>query len=206
MSWWCNDGNIVKNVWQTDRQTDRRADWTIPGAAWSQLKTKRRTSLSFLCKVCHAPCFFIVNFREISGYNEAYDGKNVWKWVAASAPILMVASSGCSQWSWWDNNSSWRDTKSPWQNKCRPDEMKSRPDGMLFYFLLSLLGFHRKHSYSTFWFTGNGVAPTTNKYCDFNATLTYSVMNEKYNLQCPKLMQHYRIYRNAPFLITFNNF
>ena len=33
--WWYDDGNIVKNVWQTDRQTE----WTIHRAAWSQLKT-----------------------------------------------------------------------------------------------------------------------------------------------------------------------
>ena len=42
MSWWYDDGNIVKKVWQTDRrtdgQTDRRTENTIHRAAWSQLK------------------------------------------------------------------------------------------------------------------------------------------------------------------------
>ena len=28
------------------------------------------------------------------------------------------------------------------------------------------------------WFAGNDLAPTTNKHCDFNATLTCSVMGE----------------------------
>ena len=44
ISWWYNDGNIVKKVWQTDgqkdRRTDRQTDWTIHRAAWSQLKTR----------------------------------------------------------------------------------------------------------------------------------------------------------------------
>ena len=38
ISWWYDDGNIVKKVWRTDRQTDGRTDWTIHRAAWSQLK------------------------------------------------------------------------------------------------------------------------------------------------------------------------
>ena len=42
ISWWYDDGNMVKNVWQTDRQTegrtDGRTDWTSHIAAWSQLK------------------------------------------------------------------------------------------------------------------------------------------------------------------------
>ena len=33
-----DDGNIVKKVWQTDRWTDGRTDWTIHRAAWWQLK------------------------------------------------------------------------------------------------------------------------------------------------------------------------
>ena len=32
-----------------------------------------------------------------------------------------------------------------------------------------------KHSYLTFWFAGNGLAPTTTKYCHFNAFLIHSV-------------------------------
>ena len=39
ISWWYDGGNIVKKVWQTDRQTDRRTENTIHWAAWSQLKT-----------------------------------------------------------------------------------------------------------------------------------------------------------------------
>ena len=34
-----DDGNMVKKVWQTDRQTDRQTENTICRAAWSQLKT-----------------------------------------------------------------------------------------------------------------------------------------------------------------------
>ena len=34
-----DDGNIVKKVWRTDRQTDRQTENTIHRAAWSQLKT-----------------------------------------------------------------------------------------------------------------------------------------------------------------------
>ena len=37
-SWWYDDGNMVKKVWQTDRQTDRQTENTICRAAWSQLK------------------------------------------------------------------------------------------------------------------------------------------------------------------------
>ena len=44
-----------------------------------------------------------------------------------------------------------------------------------------------KHSYLTFWFAGNGLAPTTNRYCDINATIKCNVMDENCNLQCPKL-------------------
>ena len=39
ISWWYVGGNMVKKVWRTDRQTEGRKDWTIHGAAWSQLKT-----------------------------------------------------------------------------------------------------------------------------------------------------------------------
>ena len=36
-----------------------------------------------------------------------------------------------------------------------------------------------KHSYLTFWFAGNGLVPTTTKYCHFNAFLMHSVRGEK---------------------------
>ena len=41
ISWWYDDGNMVKKVWQTDGQTDtdRQTDWTSHIAAWSQLKS-----------------------------------------------------------------------------------------------------------------------------------------------------------------------
>ena len=43
ISWWYDDGNMVKKVWQTDGRTDGRTDGqtenTICRAAWSQLKT-----------------------------------------------------------------------------------------------------------------------------------------------------------------------
>ena len=44
-----------------------------------------------------------------------------------------------------------------------------------------------EYSYSTFRLAGNGSTPTTNKYHDFDVTLTCSVMDEKHNLQCLKL-------------------
>ena len=37
ISWWYNNGNIVKKVWQTDSRTDRQMENTICRAAWSQL-------------------------------------------------------------------------------------------------------------------------------------------------------------------------
>ena len=54
-----------------------------------------------------------------------------------------------------------------------------------------------KHSYLTFWFTANGLAQTTNKYCDFKATLTCSILVAKSNLQCLKFMIHNRIYTDV---------
>ena len=56
-----------------------------------------------------------------------------------------------------------------------------------------IFGEHRKHSYLTFCFAGNGLPPTTNKYCDFNATLMCNVMEEICNPQCPKLKIHNNI-------------
>ena len=52
----------------------------------------------------------------------------------------------------------------------------------------------------TFWLAGNGLVPTTNKWCDLNATPKCSVMDEKYNLKYPKLKIHIWIYRNVSFL------
>ena len=45
-----------------------------------------------------------------------------------------------------------------------------------------------------------GLAPTTNKYCDFNATLTCNVMHKKCNLRWPKLKMQIIMYRNVSFL------
>ena len=53
-----------------------------------------------------------------------------------------------------------------------------------------------KNSYLTFWFAGNGLAPPTNKYCDFNASLAFSVMDDKCNLQSRKLKIRSRVYTN----------
>ena len=54
-SWWYDDGNMVKKVWQTDgrmdrrtdRQTDRQTENTICRAACSQLKMKTGNSMRF---------------------------------------------------------------------------------------------------------------------------------------------------------------
>ena len=40
-----------------------------------------------------------------------------------------------------------------------------------------------QHLYQTFWFAGNGLAPASNKYCDFKATVMCSVMYIKSNFQ-----------------------
>ena len=58
------------------------------------------------------------------------------------------------------------------------------------------------HSYLIFWFAGNGMAPMTNMYCNFNATLVCGVMEEKCNMQCPKLKRHNRVLRNVSFFYT----
>ena len=39
------------------------------------------------------------------------------------------------------------------------------------------------------------------QYCDFDKSSLCSVMDDKCNLQCPKLKMHNRIYRNVSFLI-----
>ena len=67
-----------------------------------------------------------------------------------------------------------------------------------------------RETHVAFRFVGNGLAPTTNKYCDINATLTCSdswdyytfivvsgVMDEKCNLQCSKWEIHNRMYRSV---------
>ena len=56
--------------------------------------------------------------------------------------------------------------------------------------------------YLELWFAGNSLAVSTNKYWDLkNATLKCSVMDERCNLQYPKLKISNRMYRNAYFLI-----
>ena len=64
-----------------------------------------------------------------------------------------------------------------------------------------------EHSYLTFWFAVNGLPTTTDKYCDFNAIVTYSVMDKSCNLL---RAIHNRLYRNVSFLSTLpkrpNNF
>ena len=59
-----------------------------------------------------------------------------------------------------------------------------------------------KHLCLICWFSGNGSAPTTNKYCDFNATLKSSSMDEKGYLQCPNIKIHSVIYRTVSFYDT----
>ena len=51
-----------------------------------------------------------------------------------------------------------------------------------------------KHLCLICWFGGNGSAPTTSKYHDFNATLKSSAMDEKGYLQCPNIKIHSVIY------------
>ena len=42
-----------------------------------------------------------------------------------------------------------------------------------------------EHLYLTFRFAGNGLAPTTNLYCDLYSAKDSGVMEQKYNFQCP---------------------
>ena len=60
-----------------------------------------------------------------------------------------------------------------------------------------------KHSDLTFLFDGNSMAPTTTKYCHFNAFLMHSARSEKYNLQCPKLKLYKMIYGDLSFFKYF---
>ena len=59
-----------------------------------------------------------------------------------------------------------------------------------------------KHLYLPFSFAGNSLAPTTTKYCHFNAFLMHSVRGEKCDLQCPKLKLHKTIYGDLSFFNT----
>ena len=47
------------------------------------------------------------------------------------------------------------------------------------------------------------MAAATDKYCNFNATLAYSALDEKYYLQCPGLNINYIMYRNVSFVYTW---
>ena len=66
-------------------------------------------------------------------------------------------------------------------------------------------GIYEKHHGNTrfdIWFEGNGLAPTSNKYCDLNVTPTRGVMDDKCDLQYVKLKIHNRIYSNVSFSNT----
>ena len=67
-----------------------------------------------------------------------------------------------------------------------------------------------KHSHLTLWFARNGLAPTTNKFCYFDATFTWSVDNFSKNGNEAFLAKFYltgsiraraRVYHNATFCI-----
>ena len=59
-----------------------------------------------------------------------------------------------------------------------------------------------KRSYLTFWLAGNDMAPTTNKYRDFNPILTSNVLNDKCNLWCPKLKMQNRVHSRVSLRLT----
>ena len=56
ISWWNDDGNIVKKVWQSDKQTYGQTDWTVHRAACSLLKTSwwchQMETFSMLLALC----------------------------------------------------------------------------------------------------------------------------------------------------------
>ena len=59
ISWWYDDGNIVKKVWQTDRRTEN----TMHRAPWSQLKTGNIGNMSaILSGVSDLSHYNFVNF------------------------------------------------------------------------------------------------------------------------------------------------
>ena len=62
MSWWYDDGNIVKNVWQTDRRTEN----SIHRAAWSQLKTD-----DILLKIMHLLYIVIYISMQLHSYSQS---------------------------------------------------------------------------------------------------------------------------------------
>ena len=51
----------------------------------------------------------------------------------------------------------------------------------------------------TFSFAINGLAPITNKYCDYSTTPACSVMDENCNTRCPISKLHKIMYRNLSF-------
>ena len=64
-----------------------------------------------------------------------------------------------------------------------------------------------KHSYLTFWIAVNGLALTTaNKYCDFNASLTCSVMDKNATCYSSKWDKYDKIYWSVHFLILHIKF
>ena len=56
-----------------------------------------------------------------------------------------------------------------------------------------------KHPYLRFWLDRKVVAPTANKCCHLNLTISCSVMEENCNLQCLKLKLHNTIRKNIIF-------
>ena len=54
--------------------------------------------------------------------------------------------------------------------------------------------------FNTLIFSGNVWSPTTNKNCHFKTNVMCSVVDEKLNFQCLKLMIYHRMYSDMSFI------
>ena len=90
---------VVKKVWRTDGRTDRRTDWTIHGAAWSQLKNTPKiqnyanlrdliavTSLVILLKLDSNHWFFSLCDIQFDGCPQTRQIWGIWKLRLAYSP------------------------------------------------------------------------------------------------------------------------
>ena len=87
--WWCDENKMVKNVWQTDRQTKRQRDrqtdgWTDKGvhrADWSHRKKPQQVAdkmvfvntFKFYWTVCWSPVLIFRKAISLSFHDENYD-------------------------------------------------------------------------------------------------------------------------------------
>ena len=82
---------MVKKVWQADRQTDRRTDWTIHRAAWSQLK--------IIGHLFYTTSSLVHHFKSISEFKlELQSGKT--QFGSKSTIFFSCVTSQFDGWPW----------------------------------------------------------------------------------------------------------